>query len=148
MSCDRFLNNLSWIFYLKKFKVLRCLILKLGNAGIIRYQQYRTDPDAGMTQMTTGKNADARLTLSPALRHSGTPAFTNSSQGLLRFSSSLVWSAWRTSMKFRADDTARVCLTDRDTASQSTKKLSYVAPFWAMLYPSKLSYALCIYAVP
>jgi hypothetical protein len=58
---------------------------KLGNVGIIHDQQYRTDPDAGMTQMTTGKNADARLTLSPALRHSGSLSFSYSSQVLLGF---------------------------------------------------------------
>ncbi len=32
---------------------------KCGQCRIIRDQQYQTDPDAGMTQMTTGKNADA-----------------------------------------------------------------------------------------
>jgi hypothetical protein len=31
----------------------------VGNAGLIRDQQYQTDPDAGMTQMTAGKNANA-----------------------------------------------------------------------------------------
>ncbi len=35
----------------------------MGNAGLIRDQQYQTDPDAGMTQMTTGKNADASQTV-------------------------------------------------------------------------------------
>ncbi len=63
----------------------------MGNARLIRDQQYQTDPDAGMTQMTTGKNADA--------------------------------------------------------SQPAQKKLSYVAPCWAMLYPSKLR-ALCSYAAP
>jgi hypothetical protein len=41
-------------------------LAKLGNAGLIHDQRYQTDPYAGMpiaglTQMTTGKNADARL---------------------------------------------------------------------------------------
>jgi hypothetical protein len=35
----------------------------------IRDQRYRTNPDAGLRQMTTGKNADAGQTFSPIFRH-------------------------------------------------------------------------------
>jgi hypothetical protein len=44
----------------------------VGNAGLIRDQRYRTDPDAGLKQLNSGRNADARLTFSG---HSGIPAF-------------------------------------------------------------------------
>jgi hypothetical protein len=55
---------------------------KLDNAGLIPDQRYRTDPvmpecrcrnaDAGLTQLTAGKNADARYKIFPdipAFRH-------------------------------------------------------------------------------
>jgi hypothetical protein len=45
----------------------------MGNAGLIRDQRYRTDPDAGLKQLNTVINANARL---PFFRHSGIPAFT------------------------------------------------------------------------
>jgi hypothetical protein len=48
--------------------------LLLGNAGLIRDQQYRTDPDAGMLMPGWGidqrGNADAGLTFPRALQHS------------------------------------------------------------------------------
>ncbi len=47
--------------------------IKLGNAGLIREQRYRIEPwcwnaDAGLRQLTTGRNADVGITF---LRHSG-----------------------------------------------------------------------------
>ncbi len=61
---------MSWVTTTKKSE--------LGNAGIIRNQRYRTEPwcrntDAGLRQLTSGKNAEAGLTF---LRQFDIPAFT------------------------------------------------------------------------
>ncbi len=40
-----------------------------GNTELIRDQQYLTNPDAGLRQMTNGKNADAGITFTPTFRH-------------------------------------------------------------------------------
>jgi hypothetical protein len=73
-------------------------------------------------------------------------------------SSSLVWSARRTSMRFGANDRVRTCLTDRETSSQCRKTelwsptelsctlVSYVAPLWTKLYPTELCCTLLSYA--
>ncbi len=62
----------------RNLAIRKCLIWELGNAGLNRDQRYRAEPwcrntDAGLRQLTTGRNADAGLTF---LRHSDIPAFT------------------------------------------------------------------------
>jgi hypothetical protein len=71
----------------------------MGNAEIIRDQRYRTEPwcrntDAGLRQLTTGRNADAGLTF---LRHSAIPAFTydlSISYSKNNTISSCLWTFW------------------------------------------------------
>jgi hypothetical protein len=108
--------------------------------------------------MTTRKNADAGLTYYPW--HSSIPSFTYSSQDLLvSFLITCLISYRRISMRWWADDRVGACLRDGETSSQCRKTelgsstelsctfVSYVAPFWAELYPTELRCTLLSNAV-
>ncbi len=92
--------------------------------------------DAGLTKLTTNKNADAGPTFS------GIPAFTHSSQGLpTEVSCNLL--SYPVSFLTALSYWAIVCCSELRCTL-----LSYTAFYWAMLHPTELCCILLSYAAP